>query len=196
MERLLLAYKSGIFPWFGDNEPILWWSPDPRLVLFPDEIYVSRSLRKVLNTKRFKVTMDCAFQRVIAECARIRTENDEPTWIVDDMIDAYCRLHDAGFAHSVETWYKEELVGGLYGVSIGKCFFGESMFSRISNASKIALTKLGEYLKEKAFHLIDCQVTTQHLIRMGAREISRDRFLDLLENAVHLPTIKGKWTLL
>ena len=194
MERLLLAYQNGIFPWFGDSEPILWWSPDPRLILFPDEIYISRSLRKILKKEVFQVTMDRVFQRVITECSQVRTDKDEPTWIGDDMIEAYCRLHGSGFAHSVETWYKGELVGGLYGVSLGKSFFGESMFARVSNASKVALAKLAAYLNRQSFRFIDCQVTTQHLIRMGAREISRNRFLAMLEDAVRFPTIKGKWT--
>jgi leucyl/phenylalanyl-tRNA--protein transferase len=194
VERLLLAYRHGIFPWFSDNEPVLWWSPDPRLVLFPGEIYISRSLGKIIKKDFFQVTVDRAFQRVISECAQIRIENDEPTWIVNDMLEAYCRLHDSGFAHSVETWYKGKLVGGLYGVSLGRCFFGESMFARTSNASKVALAKLVEHLNKLSFELIDCQVTTQHLIRMGAREISRGRFLALLEEAMKFPTIKGKWT--
>jgi leucyl/phenylalanyl-tRNA--protein transferase len=194
-ERLLLAYRHGIFPWFTHNEPILWWSPDPRLVLFPNEFYISRSLRKILKKETFQVSMDLAFYRVIAECAQIRIENNESTWIVDDMMEAYCRLHESGFAHSVETWYKGNLAGGLYGVSIGKCFFGESMFARVSNASKIAMAKLADHLKRSRFQLIDCQVATAHLKRLGAREISRDRFLSLLDEALQQPTMKGKWTL-
>jgi leucyl/phenylalanyl-tRNA--protein transferase len=194
-ERLLLAYRLGIFPWFGDNEPILWWSPNPRLVLFPDELTISRSLRRVLKKELFEVSMDQDFRRVIGECARTRIENAEATWIGDDMIDAYCRLHEAGFAHSVEAWHQGRLAGGLYGVSLGRCFFGESMFSRSANASKVALVKLVDHLKAESFQLIDCQVTTQHLMRLGAREISRDRFLSLLEKALQHPSVKGKWTL-
>jgi leucyl/phenylalanyl-tRNA--protein transferase len=193
-ERLLLAYQYGIFPWFSDNEPILWWSPDPRLVLFPEDLYISKSLGRVLKKNIFQVTMDTSFRQVISECARIRIENDEATWIVGDMIDAYCRLHASGFAHSVEAWYKEKLVGGLYGVSLGGCFFGESMFARVSNASKVALVKLVDYLKAQSFQLIDCQVTTRHLMSMGAGEISRDRFLSLLGKALRFPTMRGKWS--
>jgi len=192
-ERLLLAYRHGIFPWFSDQEPILWWSPDPRLVLFPEDLYISKSLRRLLNKNTFQVSMDRAFQQVISECARVRIENNERTWIVDEMIDAYSGLHAAGFAHSVEVWYKGELAGGLYGVSIGRCFFGESMFARISNASKVALVKLVDHLTSWSFQLIDCQVTTQHLIRMGAREISRNRFLAILDQALKFPTIQGSW---
>ena len=194
-DRLLLAYRHGIFPWFNDQEPILWWSPDPRLVLFPGELSISRSLQKILKKDVFQVTLDREFRRVITACARTRTENNEPTWIVEDMIDAYCRLHAAGFAHSVEVWYKGDLAGGLYGVSLGRCFFGESMFARVSNTSKVALVKLVEHLKSLSFQLIDCQVTTRHLISMGAREISRNRFLALLEESLQFPTLKGAWQL-
>jgi leucyl/phenylalanyl-tRNA--protein transferase len=193
LNRLLLAYRHGIFPWFGENEPILWWSPDPRLVLFPDELYVARSLKKILRKKGFRVTLDQAFHEVISACAAVRTEKNEATWILGDMIEAYGRLHAAGYAHSVEVWNHGNLAGGLYGVSLGRCFFGESMFAKISNASKVALVKLVEHLKTMSFHLIDCQVTTPHLMRMGAREIPRDRFLAMLEKALQLPTVQGKW---
>lgn len=194
-ERLLLAYRHGIFPWFTEDEPILWWSPDPRLVLFPRDFHLSRSLRKVLRKQLFEITMDQAFVRVIGECARIRSRKGEPTWIVEAMIEAYCRLHDSGFAHSVETWCKGKLVGGLYGVSLGRCFFGESMFSRVSNASKAALATLVDYLRERSFGLIDCQVTTRHLESLGAREMPRERFLTLLDEAMRFPSRTGKWTL-
>ena len=196
LNRLLLAYRHGIFPWFGENEPILWWSPNPRLVLFPDELYVARSLKKILKKNGFRVTMDQAFHEVISACATVRTEKNDATWIVGDMIEAYARLHAAGYAHSVEVWRHGDLAGGLYGVSLGRCFFGESMFANISNASKVALVKLVEHLKTLSFHLIDCQVATAHLMRMGAREISRDRFLAMLEKALQFPTIQGKWRLL
>jgi leucyl/phenylalanyl-tRNA--protein transferase len=192
-ERLLSAYGQGIFPWFSEGEPILWWSPDPRLVLFPHEFKLSRSLKKVINRSLFDISIDQAFPRVISECARTRVVQDEPTWIVGDMIDAYCRLHESGFAHSVEAWQEGELVGGLYGVSLGKCFFGESMFATVSNASKVAFARLVDFLTSHAFHLIDCQVTTKHLIRMGAREIPRDKFLTLLQESVKEPSMKGKW---
>jgi len=192
-ERLLAAYRCGIFPWFSEGEPILWWSPDPRLVLFPNEFKVSRSLRKVLQQSRFDITFDQAFRRVITACARIRREQQEATWIVADMIDAYCRLHESGFAHSVEAWQAGRLVGGLYGISLGRCFYGESMFSRISNASKVALASLVNWLRLNAFHMIDCQVTTKHLISLGAREIPRDRFLKLLATSLKESTLQGTW---
>jgi leucyl/phenylalanyl-tRNA--protein transferase len=192
--RLLLAYRMGIFPWYSEDEPILWWSPDPRLVLFPDDLRVSKSLQKLIKKGAFKVTIDTAFYRVIGECARIRGENDEGTWIVGDMIQAYCRLHDAGFAHSVETWQDDRLVGGLYGVSLGRCFFGESMFARASNASKVAFVALVEYLKNLCFDIIDCQVTTEHLLSFGAKEIPRSLFLKELDKSLRSPTLRGKWS--
>jgi leucyl/phenylalanyl-tRNA--protein transferase len=192
-KRLLLAYSQGIFPWYSEGEPILWWSPEPRLVLYPDELKVSRSLNKFLKKCTFKVTMDRAFEEVISECARVRLENQEGTWIVDDMVSAYCRLHAIGFAHSVEAWEGNRLVGGLYGVSLGNCFFGESMFTRVANASKVALVALVNYLKALDFSLIDCQITTAHLERFGAREIPRARYLDELQRALNTPTMRGKW---
>lgn len=192
--RLLLAYSLGIFPWYSEGEPILWWSPDPRLVLYPNELKVSRSLDKVINKDRFKVTVDCAFERVIKDCARVRLENREGTWIVDEMVKAYCRLHESGFAHSIEAWAGDRLAGGLYGVSLGKCFFGESMFTRISNASKVAFVVLVNHLKSQGFAMIDCQITTGHLTRFGAREISRARYLDELDEALKDGTLRGKWS--
>lgn len=192
-ERLLLAYRMGIFPWFSNDEPILWWSPDPRLVLYPREFRVSKTLKKIINKRIFTVTMDSAFDRVITQCSQIRLENNQGTWIVEDMIDAYCKLHESGFAHSVEAWHQGELAGGLYGVSLGRCFFGESMFTRISNASNVALVTLVEYLNKLSFDMIDCQLTTKHLIRFGAKEIPRARFLKQLEESLKAPTIKGKW---
>lgn len=193
VDRLLLAYQNGIFPWFSAGEPILWWSPDPRLVLFPNQFKPSKSLQKIMRRSIFKITLDQAFPEVIRECAQIRIEHQEGTWIVDDMIDAYCQLHDSGFAHSMEAWQDGRLVGGLYGVSLGRCFFGESMFSRVSNASKVAFAGLVDYLDSHAFDLIDCQVTTRHLMRLGAREIPRDRFLDLLSATLQKPTLQGTW---
>src|SRR5210317_1959432 len=157
-QRLLLAYSNGIFPWYSEGEPILWWSPDPRLVLYPDELNVSRSLKKVIKQGSFEVTIDRAFEAVITECAQVRLENHEGTWIVAEMVQAYCRLHESGFAHSVEAWAGERLAGGLYGVSLGKCFFGESMFTRVSNASKVAFVVLVNHLKNQGFAMIDCQI--------------------------------------
>jgi len=192
--RLLLAYSLGIFPWYSEGEPILWWSPDPRLVLYPDELKVSRSLNRVISKGTFKVTADCAFESVINECARVRLENSERTWIVDEMVKAYCGLHESGFAHSVEAWSDDRLAGGLYGVSLGNFFFGESMFTRVSNASKVAFVALVKHLRTLNFALIDCQITTGHLTRFGARQISRARYLDELDRALEAPTLKGKWS--
>ncbi len=193
LERLLSAYRHGIFPWFSKGDPILWWSPDPRLVLFPREFKLPKSLTKIIKRSLFDITMDQAFRQVITECAEIRLEQNEPTWIVGDMIDAYCKLHESGVAHSVEAWQDGALVGGLYGVSLGKIFFGESMFARVSNASKVAFAGLVDFLTYHGYRMIDCQVTTRHLVSLGAREIPRDRFLTLLKAALREPTIKGKW---
>ncbi len=192
-KRLLLAYSMGIFPWYSDDDPIIWWSPDPRLVLYPDELQVSKSLKKIIKKDIFHVTMDTAFDKVIHSCAHVRLKDNEGTWIVDDMIEAYCKLHKYGYAHSVEAWHGGELAGGLYGVSLGRCFFGESMFTRVSNASKVAFVKFVEYLRELSFDMIDCQVTTAHLTRFGAREIPRDDFLTQLEESLEAPTQRGKW---
>lgn len=193
-ERLLSAYRKGIFPWYADNEPILWWSPDPRLILYPDELHVSRTLNKVLRKNMFTVTVDSAFEDVITACAKTRTQNEEGTWIVDDIQAAYCQLHGAGYAHSVETWLNGHLVGGLYGVSLGRCFFGESMFSNASNASSVALVALARHLMTLSFDFIDCQVTTAHLMRFGAREIPRSQFLKELRKALAGTTLKGRWS--
>ena len=193
-ERLLRAYKMGIFPWFSEDEPILWWSPDPRLVLYPQEFHISHSLGKIIRQQRFEVTLDTAFEDVIRACSQTRRKKEEEgTWIGKAMIEAYIRLHAAGFAHSVEACCQGRLVGGLYGLSLGRCFFGESMFSHIDNASKVALAALVEHLKTLAFSLIDCQVTTSHLMRFGAREIPRRRFLRQLAEALDATTIQGKW---
>ena len=194
-ERLLLAYGQGIFPWYAEGEPILWWSPDPRLILLPEHIRVSRSLKRTLNKALFRVTMDTAFEDVIKACARLRLESGEPTWIVGDMIQAYCRLHTQGYAHSVEAWYGDELAGGVYGVSLGGAFFGESMFTRRSDASKVALVHLARQLSAWSFNVIDCQVATDHLKRFNAREVPRSAFLDLLRESLKMPTRQGRWDL-
>ena len=193
-ERLELAYRCGIFPWYSQNEPILWWSPDPRLVLYPNDFKVSRRLRREVNQGRLRITADTAFDRVISACACTRTDQGEGTWIVDEMIHAYIRLHCRGIAHSVEAWEGPRLVGGLYGLSLGKAFFGESMFARVSNASKVALVHLVAFLHGQAFHFLDCQVTTGHLLRFGAREIPRRRFLTELKSALAGQTLLGPWT--
>jgi leucyl/phenylalanyl-tRNA--protein transferase len=193
-ERLLLAYRMGIFPWYGEQTPILWWSPHPRLVLFPDELKVSRSLQRVIRKSIFQVTVDSAFPDVIAECAQVRPGNREGTWIVPEMTAAYCRLHELGYAHSVETWRQRELVGGLYGVALGRVFYGESMFTKRSDASKVALVHLVERLRSWHFEMIDCQMTTPHLLRLGAREIPRPEFLKRLAAALDVPHQPGSWS--
>ncbi|MBN1956816.1 MAG: leucyl/phenylalanyl-tRNA--protein transferase [Desulfuromonadales bacterium] len=183
-ERLLLAYSLGIFPWYNQGEPILWWSPDPRCVLFPAELHVSRSLRRALRRHSYRLSFNENFAGVIYWCRGLRAGLDgSGTWITPEMRSAYLRLHELGFAHSVECWDADQLIGGLYGVSIGGCFFGESMFSRRANASKIVLVELMRYLREKGFVLLDCQQTTSHLLSMGAREISRGDFLRCLKEA-------------
>ncbi len=183
-ERLLMAYSLGIFPWYNPGDPILWWSPDPRCVLFPENIHRSRSLKRFMTKSSYRISFDENFAAVIYWCRGLRAGLDgSGTWITPEMRSAYIRLHDLGFAHSVECWDGDQLVGGLYGVAIGRCFFGESMFSRQTNASKVVLVHLMEHLKEKGYLLLDCQQTTDHLLSMGAEEISRDHFSDLLSEA-------------
>lgn len=195
---LLRAYRRGIFPWFNPGEPILWWSPDPRMVLFPDEFKISRSLKKTLARADYEVRVDTAFTRVMRACAAPRGK-DGGTWISEPMIAAYTALHEAGHAHSFETWTRseagEELVGGLYGVALGRAFFGESMFSRRSDASKIALAHLVEFLAAQGFGVIDCQMNTAHLASLGAREIPRGEFARLLDRLTPLPALPGRWKL-
>lgn len=192
-QRLMLAYQNGIFPWFSNNEPILWWSPDPRMVLFPSEIRVSKSLKKKIRKSPFQVRLNTAFEQTIVACSKPRQEKDEGTWLVNEMIEAYIELHHMGVAHSVETWHGDRLVGGLYGICMGKSFFGESMFSLESDASKIALVALADYLSHYGFDLIDCQVTTDHLLTMGAVEISRNAFLDTLKHSIGRQTDPCLW---
>jgi leucyl/phenylalanyl-tRNA--protein transferase len=191
-ERLIAAYREGIFPWYGDGEPILWWSPDPRFVLFPDELHVSRSMRQFLKKGVVRVTFDGAFRAVISACRRPRPGQDG-TWITPEMREAYCALHDLGYAHSVEVWQGDELAGGLYGVSLGRAFFGESMFSTIPNASKAGLITLTGHLRERGFDLIDCQVDTAHLAGLGARPIRRRTFRTLLKESLRHETLQGNW---
>ena len=190
--RLINAYRHGIFPWFSEGEPILWWSPDPRTVLFPDKIKVSRSLRKSLRSGKFRVTYDRAFLQVIKACAKPRA-GSPGTWLVPEMIDAYTELYRLGMAHSVEVWQQEHLVGGLYGVAIGSVFYGESMFSRVSDSSKVALVHLCQTLSAMDFKMIDCQVYTTHLIRLGAEEIPRQQFCHYLDNWCTLPAGQLSW---
>lgn len=191
--RLLLAYSLGIFPWYSEGTPILWWSPDPRLVLLPREMRVSRSLRQTIRKETYRVTLDTAFEDVIRNCAAAPRRDGRGTWITDDMMEAYCRLHEDGFAHSVESWYGDELAGGLYGVSLGAAFFGESMFTRRSDASKVALVRLVERLKHLDEAFIDCQVVTGHLVSLGAKEVSRKEFARMLRRALKLSISPEKW---
>jgi len=183
-KRLLLAYTNGIFPWFSEDEPILWWSPDPRFVLYPKDIKISKSMKKILKKNTYKITFDTCFRDVISNCSNTRKASG--TWITNEMIEAYCRLHELGFAHSAEAWYEDKLVGGLYGISIGKCFFGESMFSTMDNASKAAFITLSKVLEEEKFLMIDCQVHTNHLESLGAIHISREKFLELVERGTSI----------
>lgn len=194
VKRLLAAYRAGIFPWYSEGQPILWWSPDPRAVLFPKDLKVSDSMRRVMKSGVFEITFDTDFRGVIGQCKTIPRRGQDSTWITPEMQEAYVRLHEAGYAHSVETREKGQLVGGLYGVSIGGAFFGESMFARVSNASKTALIALVRRLREKRLSIIDCQVPTNHLMSMGAVEIRREAFLRRLRKALRAPTWKGSWT--
>jgi len=191
--RLLLAYSMGIFPWYADGQPILWWSPDPRLVLELKEFHISRRLRQTLRRGTFQVTFDQDFGGVIRACAAVERPGQDGTWITAAMEQAYIELHELGFAHSVESWIEDELVGGIYGVSLGRAFFGESMFSRASNASKVALATLVERLSAWDFHFLDAQVTTPHMLSLGAKEISRSMFLANLEQALQPSTRRGSW---
>jgi len=191
--RLLLAYRNGIFPWYNAGEPILWWSPDPRFVLFPAELHIPRSLRPVLNRQRFHITLDRDFEAVIRGCAQPRP-GQSGTWITGAMADAYCRMHELGYAHSVEVWQGDELAGGLYGMSLGKAFFGESMFARISDASKAGFVLFVKKAREMGLEMIDCQVHTRHLERFGARFISRDDYLKTLRQLLRAPDLKGDWS--
>lgn len=194
VDRLILAYENGIFPWYNDGDPIIWWSPDPRFVLFPDKIKISKSTRQTIRNSGFRISYDTVFETVIQNCQQIdRGERRRGTWITDDMLKAYIKLHEAGYAHSVEVWKDKELVGGLYGVSIGKCFFGESMFHFASNASKVALVSLTTNLHRHGFWLIDCQQETDHLKSLGAEAISRMDFLQYLKRNTEEQTIIGSW---
>lgn len=191
-ERLVNAYHQGIFPWFNEGEPILWWSPDPRCVLYPDQVKISRSLRKTLNKNLFEVRMDTAFESVMQACAETR-KDQEGTWINTAMLEAYTRLHELGYAHSVECWQDNQLVGGLYGIAIGKVFCGESMFTRRSDASKVALVHLCQFLLQRQFELIDSQVYTSHLESLGAVMIPRNDYLDVLKQYTLEDDEPGKW---
>jgi len=193
-DRLILAYRQGIFPWYAEGEPILWWSPDPRMVLFPRELKISRSLDKTLRNRRYEIRFDTAFDHVMARCAAPRS-NQSGTWITGEMRAAYSRLHRLGYAHSVETWMEGELAGGLYGVAMHPVFFGESMFSGARDGSKIALVSLVRLLERNGYSLIDCQMNTGHLASFGARDIPREQFSRLLSELIHYsPRPDGPWT--
>src|SRR5688572_20062046 len=194
-QRLLEAYRLGIFPWYSDDQPILWWSPDPRLILDLGEFRISRSLRKTLKKETFQVTFDRAFEEVIQACSSAPGSGQSGTWITEEMKEAYIRLHGLGYAHSVESWFAGKLAGGLYGVSLGKCFFGESMFHFETDASKVALATLVERLKAWDFHFIDAQMTTEHMLKLGAKEMPRRLFLKRLQSALSHPTKRGRWRL-
>ena len=193
-KRVLLAYTQGIFPWLhGDEWPMLWFSPDSRMVLLPSDFHVSRSLRKSCNKELYDIRFDTAFEQVMRACSEVYRPHQEGTWVTPEMVEAYCRLHELGFAHSIEAWADGELVGGLYGISLGGVFFGESMFARRSDTSKVAFVHLVQQLQTWAFQLIDCQVYTDHLERFGAKEWPRARFLSTLDRALQMPTRRGHW---
>ncbi len=194
VERLLIAYNNGLFPWYNPEDPILWWSPDPRFVLFPDELKVAKSMRSYFNQRKFEVTFDQDFEKVIRNCKnQDRKGQVGGTWISEDMINAYCNLYEAGYAHSVEVWKGKELVGGLYGIGLGKMFFGESMFAKESNASKVGFITLVKYLIAKGYRLIDCQQETKHLKSLGGRSIPRKSFLEMVTENQEIPTTPGHW---
>jgi len=192
-ERLLLAYQSGIFPWYSEGEPVLWWCPNPRFIMNPQDLKVSKSMKQVLRKGIFEITYDQSFKEVIEACSLVPREGQMGTWILQEMVDAYTHLHQLGFAHSVEAWKDGELVGGLYGVAIGNVFFGESMFAKASNASKAAFITLVGKLTEHKFKLIDSQVYTPHLASLGCIEIPRNEYLKRLKDGIQHPTLRGNW---
>lgn len=194
-KRLLLGYSQGIFPWYSEDQPILWHAPDPRFVLFLDEFHIGRSLKKTLRKQPFEIRMDTAFERVLLGCSTAKREDQQGTWITREMHRAYTRLHELGFAHSTEAWVDDDLVGGLYGVSLGGMYFGESMYAHTSDASKVAFVALVMQLKRWGFDLLDSQVHTEHLARFGAREIPRAAFMGLLKDRIEKPSRRGVWSL-
>ncbi|MFO7818071.1 MAG: leucyl/phenylalanyl-tRNA--protein transferase [Thermodesulfobacteriota bacterium] len=192
-ERLLSAYSRGIFPWYGEDTPLLWWCLSPRPLLIPSALHIPKSLRRVLNARKFNVTFDSSFAKVIRACADTPRPDSRGTWIMPEMIRAYVRLHNLGYAHSVEVWEGGDLVGGLYGISLGKAFFGESMFHRRADASKVAFVYLARALDIWGFHFLDCQQTTPHVLRFGAREVDLSAFIRKLKKALRFSTQKGPW---
>lgn len=193
LQRLLNAYKDGIFPWYSEGEPIIWWSPDPRFVLKPSDLHISKSMHRVLNSTAFRVTLDTAFPLIIRQCAEVSRKEEDGTWITEDMIAAYCALYESGYAHSVEVWKEDILVGGIYGVSLGRIFFAESMFHTETNASKLAFIRLIQLLKQKEFLLLDAQVYTKHVASLGAKEIPRNEFMQTLQKGLQYESWVGKW---
>jgi leucyl/phenylalanyl-tRNA--protein transferase len=192
-ERLILGYTQGIFPWYAENLPILWHSPDPRMIMTTRDLIVQRSLRKAIRRRPYELRMDTAFRDVLLGCADVPRPGQTGTWLIPEMVDAYVKLHELGFAHSIEAWKDGALVGGLYGVSLGAAFFGESMFARATDASKIAFVAAVRQLEAWHVGLIDCQVHTEHLERFGAYEVPRARYLELLAVALDEPTRRGRW---
>lgn len=190
---LLTAYAGGIFPWFNEGDPIMWWSPDPRFVLRPTEVKVRKSMRPFLNNDEYEFRLDTAFEKVINQCSKVPREGQDGTWITNHMKSAYIDLHKIGMAHSAEIWLEGELIGGLYGVSIGKAFFGESMFSLKPNASKLAFIRLCDWLARRSFQIVDCQIYSEHLESLGAKHIERNEFLDILDLSMDGDSLVGKW---
>ncbi len=190
-EQILQAYKNGIFPWYSEDQPVLWWSPNPRCVIFPHELHLSKSLKKHIRKTNPHFTFDQAFEQVIHHCARL--DSEQGTWITEEMEDAYIQLHKLGYAHSVEVWREDKLIGGLYGLALGRCFFGESMFSLETNASKIAFSALCQQLQKWGYQLIDCQVENPHLLTLGATTIERTHFLKNLDKALNAPEMNHLW---
>ena len=195
-ERLLNAYRIGVFPWYNPEDPILWWCPDPRFVLFPEKLKIARSMRPYLNQPKFQLTFDREFSTVMRRCAKVDRKGQRGigTWISEEMVQAYTRLHTMGFAHSVEVWQEDELVGGLYGIALGRVFFGESMFAEVSNASKFGFIRLVQRLQELGYRMIDCQQKTPHLASLGAESIPRRQFLSVLRENETEPTHRGSWS--
>ncbi|GAB5538290.1 MAG: leucyl/phenylalanyl-tRNA--protein transferase [Salibacteraceae bacterium] len=193
VERVMLAYEHGIFPWYHEEQPILWWSPPRRMMLYPGKLKVSKSLRRSIKNKGFELRIDFAFYEVIMNCAQVKRKDQEDTWINQDTIAVFQKLHNLGFAHSFEIWKANELVGGLYGLSLGKAFFGESMFSKETDASKAAFYYLHAFIVQQNFHFVDCQLHNDHLASLGAYEVPREQYLSELKSALAYPDIIGKW---
>lgn len=193
-EYLLSAYQQGIFPWFSENEPVLWWSPNPRMVLLPTDFTLKKSLRQVINKGIFELRIDTAFRKVITSCSKVKRSHEDETWITNDIIEGYVKLHELGYAHSFESYFEDKLVGGLYGISLGNCFFGESMFFKKTDASKFTFYHLVQFALKNNFAFIDAQQPTEHLASLGAKPIPRKDFLEMLKKALQEETLRGKWT--